>query len=784
MTCTACPLHTDAVNVCLAAEGPDNPDVLFIGEAPGLREDEAGKPFVDEAGQLLRKELAGCGFSYRLTNTVRCSPPGNRRPNAKEWKTCASEHLAKEIEATNPKLIVPLGDVAMRAVLGIGGPLKNGGQVYMREVDKRQVYPLAHPSYVLREPSYGLKWREYLFAIRRIIAPVKTRVKQTYYLLDEPGEIKRIVDDMIENASAVAFDYETTDLNPWKGEVISTAISSVEGVAYCFDPVKHRRLWVKFLRSGVNKVVQHAPFESIWSLVHFGTLPKKLVWDTKLGAILEHEEKPNTLKHMAMVETDMGDYSAEIRERMGEEGKDFRGGFSEAKIEDVWRYNCGDADATLRVMRVQSERCTKDLPEELPEDARIRLMAQSLEYVELLTKLRNRGVRVKDNAIPQLHADITERLGQITSDLPRKHLTVRMLEKQQGQPVNPASAPQMRKLFFDTCGLEPIATSEKTGMPSTSKEFLKRNKDHAVCADILEWKTIDQIRKNFLEPLEKEAVDGFVHPEWNVGGARTFRLSCSRPNLQNIPHDERVRALFIPRDGNVFVQADYSQIELRVMASLTKDPVFLDAFERGVDPHAETAAKRNKIRVSQVSKEMRSRAKNVNFGVLYGITAGGMEAKFNIPKDEAQRMLDQFWESHPDVATWIDQQHEMATTRGFVLSPFGRTRHLEDAMLPRTKQNRGAINRALRQAGNMPIQSAAAEITLLACGDIETEIPNFLFGQIHDSTLGECPRRYGRKTARITKELMEAIGDKLDWVLTPLKVDVEIGKDWFRMEEL
>ena len=206
-----------------------------------------------------------------------------------------------------------------------------------------------------------------------------------------------------------------------------------------------------------------------------------------------------------------------------------------------------------------------------------------------------------------------------------------MLEEQQGQPVNPGSATQMRKLFFNMCGLTPVSTSEKTGLPSTSKEFLKRNKDHAVCRDILEWKTIDQIRKNFLEPLEKEVTEGVVHPEWNLGGARTFRLSCSRPNLQNIPHDERVRALFVPRPGNVFVQADYSQIELRVMASLTKDPVFLDAFARGVDPHAETAAKRNGIRVSQVSKEMRSRAKNVNFGVLYGISPQGMDSQFGIP---------------------------------------------------------------------------------------------------------------------------------------------------------
>lgn len=777
MTCTLCPLHEGATSNCIQGVGVTPSDVLFVGEAPGREDDTQGKPFTEEDGLLLRSMLRNVRYSYRLTNAVRCHPPGNKRPNAKEWKTCSKEHLEAEIERENPKLIVTLGDVAMRAVLGIGGPLKNGGQVFIREKDKRQVYPIAHPSYVLREPGYKLRWEQYLAVIPRLLVPEGKKIKQTYHLLTDKTEVKSTLDSIIETAPMCSFDYETTSLDPWKGKVISVAVCPVDGVAYCFDPNVNRRSWVKFLRSEVQKAVQAADFEMIWSLVHFGTLPKNIVWDTKLGAILEHEEKPNSLKHMALSETDMGDYSANMR---GEGEVNFRSKFDGCSIEDLCDYNCGDADATTRITKVQTERVTLGLPEELRYDSRLWLMARSLEYVELLAKMRHRGVTIQAEKIPVLTEELCSRRDEIAEQMSRRHLTVRMLEEDKGGKINLASPADCRKLLFNLCGLTPLAKSEATGLPSASKEFLKRNVDHPVCRDILEWRTLDQIRKNFLETLGREHTDGVIHPQWKVGGARTFRLSCAHPNLQNIPHDERVRRLIVPRPGNVFIQADYSQIELRVMACLTGDESFLTAFAEGLDPHGQTASKVYGVRPSNVTKEMRNRAKNINFGVLYGITPDGMEAKFGVPKEEAAEMLEKFWETHPKISEWIQEQHKMAQEKGYVLSPFDRIRHLEGAQ----SSERGPKNRALRQAGNMPIQSAAAEITLLASLDIEKELPGLLFGQVHDSTLLETKRRYVRSHAHKVKEIMEAMSEKLDWITIPLHVDVETGKDWFEMEQL
>lgn len=765
-TCTRCDLHRTCRTVCIPADGPDDGvDVLFIGEAPGQKEDEEGIPFVGESGQLLRdtvKEVLP-DLTVRYTNAVRCRPPGNATPTAKHWKPCQS-YLIEEILHVRPRALCTLGAVSLRSTLGLGGVTRRHGTVHSLTLGgEEQSYPVVvcvHPAYVLRGGGVDL---EAFHAGVRLLERVLRRSESAadYRVLNDPELIAERLSHSRRLGRPVAFDYETTGFDPWTQEVLCVSLSQAANEAFCFDPALDPKAWRSWLKSDVPKVVHNAAFEGVWSQHHFGVFPKNIVHDTMLGERLTDENRSAALEQLAYRYTDAPPFKAETQDI----------DWSQAAMDQVWRRNAADADYTLQVMKAQGA---------------VPLMAQSLVYTKVLTQLRIRGVRLDQERLTRARETVHEELSRVASEI-RAQPIIQMFEKNTGKVFNPNSSQQCGEVLCGYAGLQPLERG-KTG-PSTDANFRKYHRGAHPLVDLIDrWKELDQQRKNYFDKWEGFVRgDGRVHPSWNVGGTVTFRLSCAEPNLQNVPSS--AKRCVVADDGHVLIEADYGQIELVVVACLSREETLLRAFREGADPHRATAAQLYGIDEKDVSESQRAIGKKLNFGSLYGITHKGLWIKFGIPEQEGKEMLKRYWTRMEGVAAWAEQQKADAVEHGEVRSPFGRVRHFT---IPKARDNPetflGKMGHIENQAVNFPVQSAAAELTLRAMVLLETHLPEgaHTIMQVHDSIIVECPEEKVEEATEaihrcMTTGVMQL--SNMDWLDLPLRVDMKVGQCWGEMTE-
>lgn len=527
------------------------------------------------------------------------------------------------------------------------------------------------------------------------------------------------------------------------------------------------RYWRRFLRSSCPKVVHNASFERIWSLRWYGCQPKNLVWDTSLSSKLINENTPNHLEHLAM-KVGMPHFKSESAMKTEEEG------WENQDIFTIWERNCADTDATVRVYEDQ---LTRD----------VRHVDRWMGYDRVLVNMRNRGMRVLVEDIPEIRQEVQAELESYTKEM-LKSGVIRQYCKRNKVEFNPRSTKQLREIIFDWIGMKPLEYSFQTREPKVNSDFLEEViDDHDIIPPLMRYRELDQLRKNFLGPLERTAVDGIVHPNWNVGGTRTWRLSSSEPNLQNIAKRkesaEKIRRLFIARPGMSLVQADYSQIELRILASLSDEDNLLDAFGRGEDPHARAAADLFGRPIRKVTKEEREKGKRLNFGVGYGIQPRGLRVKFKIPEEEGIILLKKYWKLMTGISYYMKQQWKMAQDKGYVESPFGMRRHFP----PDVWQEKRSAGHAKNAAGNMPVQSAAGEITLMAMEALEPVLQArgaYMVAQVHDSILVECPVGQELTVGFAMRSHMVNIIKECPWMKVPFEVDVEYGPDWFDLKPI
>ena len=648
-----------------------------------------------------------------------------------------------------------MGKTALRALTGLNGINERAGKIFPLDLDgiEGRVYAVQHPAYVLYDPTQEARWKSHLSIIPRLINSS----------IAEPVHYTRTQDPRVADAwlqkiqGPVAFDYETTNLDPWRGTPTCVSFCHDPKYAYSIDLniPGMVAVWIKFLNSEKPKIVHNVLFEYVWSLAHFSSIPKNIIWDTMIASHVFDENQSAALEHLALRHTDINPYKKEFD-------------WATATFDDLWYYNCTDSDATMRIALNQMREMTDDEQEQADN---------SLRYAQLLSRMRFRGVQVDTTELPVTLASIEKHLEAVSNRINESPIVKAFFP----DGLNLRSPKQMRKLLFGALGLKPTHWTDTDEM-STGKEFLERAKGtHPIIPSILDYKGIDQIRKNFLVPISQLVSNGYVHPVWHISGTKTHRLSCSEPNMQNNPkRTGYVKKLFIPRDGNDFIEADYSQIELRVLAALSGEKSLLEAFELGLDVHRQTAAKLFKTQIDRVSEEQRDIGKTLNFGVVYGITEFGLEERFNIPIAEGRDLLYRFWAALPSVDRWIEKIKEEARTNGFVVSPFGRVRHLPDALLdPREKEQRELYNHALRQACNFPVQQAAAEITLRAMLDVERIRGILVVAQVHDSILVEAPSNRVPLFSGMLKRTMEAQG--YPWLTVKLVANIKWGKNWFEM---
>ena len=369
-----------------------------------------------------------------------------------------------------------------------------------------------------------------------------------------------------------------------------------------------------------------------------------------------------------------------------------------------------------------------------------------------------------------------------------QHFTVRLQEIEKeiyemaGETFNISSAKQVGEVLFDKLKIVEKAKKTKTGQYVTSEEVLQSYRSkHDIIGKILEYRGLKKLLSTYIDALPQliNPRTGRIHTSFNQAVTATGRLSSSNPNLQNIPiRDEdgkEIRKAFIPDTGCEFFSADYSQIELRIMAHLSGDPAMTEAFVSGQDIHAATAAKIYKVNIDEVSKEMRRKAKTANFGIIYGISPFGLSQRLEIPRKEAKEIIEGYFASYPKVKEYMDRVVEEAKRDGYVSTIFGRRRYLNDIA------SRNAVARGLaeRNAVNAPIQGSAADIMKIAMINVhrrfrEEGIRSRVILQVHDELVVDMLRAEQQRVIAIVTEEMEHAAA----LRVRLEVDYGIGENW------
>lgn len=433
--------------------------------------------------------------------------------------------------------------------------------------------------------------------------------------------------------------------------------------------------------------------------------------------------------------------------------------------ETVSDYAAEDADITLKLKNILEKEIAANNLSDL-------FYHIELPLIYVLADMEWTGVRLDLNALSELSKELTNELVLVEKEI------IEMA----GLDFNVNSPKQIGEVLFDRMRIVEKAKKTKTGQYSTSEDELQklRNK-HPIIEKILEQRGLKKLLSTYIDafPLLINPKSGKIHTSFNQTVAATGRLSSTNPNLQNIPiRDERgkeMRKVFIPDTGCTFVSADYSQIELRIMAHLSGDKNMLEAFAHGQDIHAATAAKIYKIPIEEVTSDMRRKAKTANFGIIYGISVFGLSERLNIPRGEAKELIDGYFETFPQVKEYMDVSIARARENGFVETISGRKRFLADI------NSKNAIVRgyAERNAINAPIQGSAADIIKIAMVRIfnlleEKKLHSKMILQVHDELNFNVPVNELAEIRQIVTQEMENAYK----LRVPLKTDVGVGENW------
>ena len=396
-----------------------------------------------------------------------------------------------------------------------------------------------------------------------------------------------------------------------------------------------------------------------------------------------------------------------------------------------------------------------------------------LPLVEVLTAMEQEGINLNTGFLKTFEVELAEDILRLEKEI----------YTQAGEEFNLASPKQLGPILFEKLKLVDKPKKTKTGQYSTAEDVLSYlAKDHQIVADILAWRSVNKLQSTYVKALPEEInpKTGRVHTVYNQAVAATGRLSSNQPNLQNIPirtdRGQQVRKAFIPRDDNhVLLAADYSQIELRIIAALSQDPAMVEAFKKGEDIHAATASNVFGVAIDDVSREQRANAKTVNFGIVYGVSAFGLSQQTNLNRSEAKELIDAYYLTYPKLKAYMNEQIDFARENGFVETVLGRRRYLKDI----NAQNAVVRGAAERNAVNAPIQGSAADIIKLAMINIHHRLKNEswkskMLLQVHDELVFDVPNAEVEDLTTMVKEEMEN-AYSLD---VPLVVDVGIGKNW------
>ncbi|MFN4233254.1 MAG: DNA polymerase I [Bacteroidia bacterium] len=574
----------------------------------------------------------------------------------------------------------------------------------------------------------------------------------------------------LQQQKEISFDTETTTLDAIDAELVGMSFSYKKGEAYYVPFPENKNeaeKWIKPIKSvleneAILKIGQNLKYD-ILVLKNYGVEVKGTLFDTMLAHYLLEPEKKHGMDYLS--ETFLNYRPVSIEELIGKKGKN-QGNMRDVPIELIKEYAAEDADITLQLKEVLAPKLKTDNCEKLFNEIETPL-------IQVLADMEYEGVNIDAHFLKEYSIKLQEEL-QILENAIYKHA---------GINFNIDSPKQLGEILFEKLKIDENAKKTKTGQYATGEDVLtKLAKKHPIIEEILNYRELRKLKSTYVDSLPEmvNKKTGRIHTSFMQAVAATGRLSSNNPNLQNIPirteKGRLVRKAFIPRNENyLLLSADYSQVELRIIAALSNDENMISAFKEGKDIHAATASRVFGISLENITKEMRSKAKAVNFGIIYGQSAFGLSENLGISRTEAKEIIDNYFKQYPAIKAYMDKNIQFAREKGYVETIMGRRRYLNDI----NSSNATVRGFAERNAINTPIQGSAADIIKKAMIDIHLELnrrnlKTKMILQVHDELVFDLYKPEKEEVTTLVKEKMEGAYP----LSVPLITEVNTGENW------
>jgi DNA polymerase I len=594
-------------------------------------------------------------------------------------------------------------------------------------------------------------------------------VDHHYVQLKEISEIKDFVARM-GSLKEFCFDSETTSIEPLDAEIVALTFSWEKGSGYLIhfpEYQKETRVILDLIRPvfekpGILKIGQNMKYD-IQVLANYGIEVKGPLFDTMIAHYLLEPDMRHNMNLLS--ESYLGYSPVHIESLIGEKGNNQKN-MRSVPVDKLMEYAVEDADVTFQLKEVFKPKIESEGLGSLSRDIEMPL-------ISVLATMERNGVILDLGDLKAITINLREDIISLEKEI----------YALAGTEFNISSPKQLGDILFVRLKLDDKARMTKTKQFITNEEILQRlASKHPIIDKVLEYRGLKKLLSTYVEalPLLVDKKTGRIHTSFNQAVASTGRLSSNNPNLQNIPvkdaRGREIRKAFVPAKGHIFLSADYSQIELRLMAHLSKDESMISDFLSGNDIHAATAAKIFGVEISEVTREMRSKAKTANFGIIYGISSFGLSERLTIGRKEAKDLIDGYFNSYPRVKIYMDESIKKARETGYVTTMFGRKRYLRDIH----SRNQVVRGNAERNAINAPIQGSAADIIKIAMIRIDERMRSErllskMILQVHDELIFEVLDSELEKLKELVLfEMSNAV--KLD---IPLKVDCGTGRNWF-----
>ncbi|MEO9512694.1 MAG: DNA polymerase I [Flavobacteriaceae bacterium] len=596
-----------------------------------------------------------------------------------------------------------------------------------------------------------------------------TNVSHSYQSIVQGLGMKLFLNKLMSQTS-VCFDTETTSINPLEAELVGIAFSweAKKGFYVPFPVEKEACMKILeqfrpfFESETIEKIGQNLKYD-IKVMKNYGVEVKGKLFDTMLAHYLINPDMRHNMDVLA--ETYLNYTPVSITELIGKKGKN-QLSMRDVPVEKQTEYASEDADITLQLAQHFRPELASAKTEKLFKEIEVPLL-------RVLADMEMEGINLNESFLNDLSTEL---------DTDIKSLEQKIYEAA-GEEFNIASPKQLGEILFDKMKLVDKPKKTKTGQYSTAEDVLSYlAKDHEIIQNVLDYRGLAKLKSTYVDALPNEVQkhSGRVHTDYMQTVAATGRLSSNNPNLQNIPirteRGRQVRKAFVPRDENhVLLAADYSQIELRIIAALSEEDTMIQAFKNGEDIHASTASRVFNVPIEEVTREQRGNAKTVNFGIIYGVSAFGLSNQTDLSRSEAKELIETYYKTYPKLRNYMGEQVDFARDNGYVQTVLGRRRYLKDI----NAGNQVVRGAAERNAVNAPIQGSAADIIKIAMINIHKKLSDGgyktkMLLQVHDELVFDCYKPELEEMKLLIKSEMENAYS----LAVPLDVEVGIGENW------